>query len=181
LIQINAIPQQVKLDEISSRQVLKSFMSLLARDRASKRPFNLNEDQEDQTAFWGQLVYRTAVGISAVIAVLVLLNAYFNAERAFPTIPIAGLFLAGIIWGIGWLARRANSLSRFADLCICLLQIKLPHVRFGSQVDIGLTSVDVRSSLKSGHRWARLACPLSADIAQRLQCFGNCSAPIATV
>jgi len=61
---------------------------------------------EDKSAFWGRLVYLIAVVVSAVVAVLVLFTAYYNAERAFPTIPIGGLLVAAIIWGIGWLARK---------------------------------------------------------------------------
>ena len=64
---------------------------------------NLNADK---TAFWGRLVYRIAVVVAVVVAVLVLFTAYYNAERAFPTIPIGGLLVAAIIWGIGWLARK---------------------------------------------------------------------------
>jgi len=69
-------------------------------------PTNLNEDK---TAFWGRLVYLIAVVVSAVVAVLVLFTAYYNAERAFPTIPIAGLLVAAIIGGSG--GSLARSLS----------------------------------------------------------------------
>jgi len=75
----------------------------LRRRQAVNDRTNLDEDK---TAFWGRLVYRIAVVVSAVVAVLVLITAYYNAERAFPTIPIAGLLVAAIIWGIGWLARK---------------------------------------------------------------------------
>ena len=64
---------------------------------------NLNEHT---TAFWGQLVYRSAVGVSAVIVILGILTAFYNADRAFPSFPIIPLLLAAIIWGIGWLVRK---------------------------------------------------------------------------
>ena len=57
---------------------------------------NLNADK---TAFWGRLVYRIAVVVAVVVAALVLVTAYYNAERAFPTIPIAGLLVAATIGG----------------------------------------------------------------------------------
>ena len=54
----------------------------------------------------GDVLYRTATVVAALVAVAAVASYFLNAPRGMPVISVAALSLAVVIWLVGWVGRR---------------------------------------------------------------------------
>jgi hypothetical protein len=58
------------------------------------------------TVRWGEYLYRVATILAGLIALLVMANYFYDANRGEPILLIVPLLLAGTIWLIGRFCRH---------------------------------------------------------------------------
>jgi hypothetical protein len=59
-------------------------------------------DNQAVAVSWGNIFYRGAAGLAALIAVLAIGNYLYNVGENRPLVPFVPLLVAGVIWLIGY-------------------------------------------------------------------------------
>jgi len=71
----------------------------------SGRPRQSGREARSDEASWGNILYRGAAALAAVIILLGAVNYFYNLNQNRPLVPLIPFVLAGVIWLIGWFLR----------------------------------------------------------------------------